>query len=85
MVNKTLISVRLDTDTLAKLDKLARESRYYTRNSIINGILSAVVNCADQRSLNRMMSFSERCHDGTPIQFVYESKPSRIKRAETET
>lgn len=71
MVNKSIISVRLDPDTLAKLDKLAQESRYYTRSSIINGILSAVVNCADQHSLNRMMSFSARWDQGTPIKFDY--------------
>lgn len=58
MQNLKLISVRIDPDTLAKIDKLAKEHYYWKRNSIINALLTAVVDTFDGGELYDMMRYS---------------------------
>lgn len=36
---------------------------------MINGILTAVMSCADKHSINEMSHFNPLWYDGTPIQF----------------
>ena len=43
MAKLELISVRIDPDTLAKIDEMVNRHYYWKRNTIINGILTAVV------------------------------------------
>lgn len=60
-----LISVRIDTETLKKIDAIGDGVRYWKRNTIINGILTAVVDAMDKKSLYNMMRYCRR-YDGKP-------------------
>lgn len=42
--NLQLISVRLDPYTIAKIEDFAKSGRYWKRNTIINAILTTVMN-----------------------------------------
>lgn len=53
-----LISVKIDPETLRALDKFQERHYYWKRNTIINGILSAVVECFDNDAIYDMVRFS---------------------------
>lgn len=69
MGNLKLISARINPETLEKLDDFCKSERFYRRNTVINGILAAVMSCADEHSIRQMMRFNPKWYDGTPIQF----------------
>lgn len=47
MENLKQISVKIDPETLKKLDEIAIRAKYWKRNAIINSILTAIVdNCS---------------------------------------
>lgn len=69
MENLKLISVRINHETLKSLDEFSEKSRFYNRSALINGILNAVMNCADAKSIAEMCRFNAKWHDGTTIQF----------------
>lgn len=56
MENLKLISVRLLPSTLKSLDELADRHVYYSRSTIINNLLNAILTCADDDVLWRMIS-----------------------------
>lgn len=56
MENLKLISVRVEPESLRKIDELAGKYDYYTRSSIINNLLSAILKCADDGTIWRMIS-----------------------------
>lgn len=82
MNNLKLISARINPETLEKLDAFCGSNRYYNRNAVINGILTAVMSCADNRSIEKMVHFNPKWYDGTPIQFESKWKENKIKRPE---
>lgn len=68
--NLKLTSVRLDPDTLTKIDNFAAKHGYWTRNSIINNILTAVMSKFSERQVYdmcRLMSFSN-----CPVMAIFE-------------
>ena len=42
--NLKLLSVRIDPDTVEKIDQFVRNRRYWKRNTVVNAILTAVMN-----------------------------------------
>lgn len=56
MDNKVLKSIRLDPDVLKKVDELAKKHEFYTRSSIINNLLSAVLKCSTGGTLWKLLS-----------------------------
>lgn len=58
MENLKLISVRIDPETLKKIDALIGKHYYWKRNTIINGILTAVVDAMDQNTLYDMVRYN---------------------------
>lgn len=56
MENLKLVSVRLNPKTLDKLDDIAARHNYYTRSSIINRLLNAVLFCSSDEILWRLIS-----------------------------
>ena len=50
-----LISVRIDPDTLAKIDEFADEHYYWKRNTVINGVLDAVFRYFDKGDIMEMV------------------------------
>lgn len=57
MENLKLLSVRVDPTTLKKIDAFATSSRFWKRNSIINGILTAVLECTDSRDIYDLVRY----------------------------
>ena len=53
--NLKLTSVRIDPDTLQKLDEFVSKHTYWTRNAVINSILTTVINRFDQRDIYDMV------------------------------
>ena len=58
MENLKLISVRIDPETLAKIDNFRNFHSYWKRNTIINGILSAVVDAMDDKTIYDMVRYN---------------------------
>lgn len=58
--NLKLISVRIDTDTLAKIDEMHKHHRYWKRNTIINRILTNVMQSFDDKALFDLMKYNPR-------------------------
>lgn len=55
MENLKLISVRLETSTIEKIDRFSNGSRYWKRNTIINTILTEVISQLSEGDLYKMM------------------------------
>ena len=58
-----LISVRIDPETLKKVDAIKANHRYWKRNAIINGLLTAVVDAMDDKTLYDMLRYSRHYHN----------------------
>lgn len=58
MENLKLISVRLDADTLKKIDHIASEHSYLNRSRVINSILQCALACSDDDTLWQMIIFN---------------------------
>jgi len=57
-----LISVRIDPETLKKVDALREKHYYWKRNAIINGLLTAVVDAMDDKTLYDMIRYCRLGH-----------------------
>ena len=53
--NLKLTSVRLDPDTLDRIDKFAKKHIYWKRNTIINRVLMAVMNDFSEKDVYDMV------------------------------
>lgn len=56
--NLKLISVRVDPDTLEAIDAFSESYRYWKRNTVINGILYAVMRDFDKEAIYDMVRSS---------------------------
>ena len=56
--NLQLVSARIDPDTLALIDKWLTTHRYWKRNAVINGILTAVMNTFTEKEVYDMVRYS---------------------------
>lgn len=65
MENSKLISARIDPETLKRIDAWLLEHRYWKRNTVINGILTAVVDSMSSNEIYDMVRYS-RLHDEKP-------------------
>lgn len=57
MENLKLISVKIDPQTLKKIDAIRAKHYYWKRNAIINGLLTAVVDAMDDATLYDMIRY----------------------------
>lgn len=62
MENLKQISVRIDPKTLEKIDTLQKVHWYWKRNTIINHLLTAVVDAMDSRAIFDMLRYSRNYH-----------------------
>lgn len=69
MENLKLISARINPETLEKLDTFVGSNRFYNRNAVINGILTAVVHNIDRHSIEQMVRYNPKFYDGSWIEF----------------
>lgn len=67
-----LISVRIDQETLKKVDALIGKHYYWKRNTIINGLLTAIVDAMDDKALYDMVRYDRRSHKDAKGSFSLE-------------
>lgn len=53
--NLKLLSVRIEPDTVEKIDQFVRNRRYWKRNTVVNAILTAVMNDFNEDSVYDMV------------------------------
>lgn len=84
MVNK-LISIRLDVETLAKIDQLAEKQSYRNRSLIINNVLKAVIDCSSSSTLARIIDTSFTYEKGFSLNFDRNAELCRERAANHST
>ena len=62
MENLKQISVRIDPETLRRVDDFIESHQYWKRNTVINAILTAIVDAMDDRALYDMVRYSRHYH-----------------------
>lgn len=77
MENLKLISARINPETLEKISAIAGSNRFYNRNAIINGILTAVINNTDRHSIAEIVRYDPRFYDGSKIEFEHTWKEKK--------
>lgn len=55
MERTKLVSVRLETETLEKIEKIVEHESYYKRSDVINNLLKAVLDNFDAGQIHDMM------------------------------
>lgn len=67
MENLKQLSVKIDPETLDKIDAIASRGRYWKRNTIINGILTALLIEADERDIYKLIKYWKHGSEGLKI------------------
>lgn len=67
--NLKLTSVRLNPDTLERIEKFVTKHEYWTKNTVINMILSTVMERFDDRDIYDMVRTAS--WDKNPITAIY--------------
>ncbi len=55
MERTKLVSVRLETETFEKIEKIVARETYYKRSDVINNLLKAVLDNFDDGQIHNMM------------------------------
>jgi metal-responsive CopG/Arc/MetJ family transcriptional regulator len=55
MERTKLVSVRLETETFEKIEKIVARETYYKRSDVINNLLKAVLDNFDNGQIHNMM------------------------------
>lgn len=61
------ISAKIDAGTIEKIDALAARSYGWSRNMVLNQIMTAVMDGADMDSLRRMMHYDRESNNGIRV------------------
>ena len=56
MERTKLVSIRLETETYNKIEKIVERERYYKRSDVINNLLKAVLDNFDAGQIQDMMN-----------------------------
>lgn len=64
-----LISLRIDCDTLAAIDKITRESGIKKRSWVINNLLKACVDCSTPQTLHTLATEFDPLDKGYTIKY----------------
>lgn len=67
--NLVLVSCRIDPETLKKIEAFSEKHYYWKRNSVINGILTAVMDCFTDQQVYDMVRYWRQGHDETKAEF----------------
>lgn len=67
--NLVLVSCRIDPETLKKIEETQSRHYYWKRNTLINGILTAVFDNFTDRQIYDMVRYCRQCHDETKAEF----------------
>ena len=61
--NLKLISARIEPDTLEHIDAWLTQHRYWKRNAVINGVLTAVFNTFSEKEIYDMVRYSPHYYE----------------------
>lgn len=75
MENLKLISVRLEPDTIEKIDRFCEDKRYWKRNTVINVVLTEVFSRLSDGDLFKMMEYRYRRAQDLQISVQIVPKP----------
>lgn len=67
--NLTLVSCRIDPETLKKIETLSQRHYYWKRNTIINGILTAVMDNFTDHQVYDMVRYWRKAGYQTKAEF----------------
>lgn len=79
MENLKLISVRLDPDTIEKIDHFCQDRRYWKRNTVINAVLTEVFSRLSDGELSKMMVYRYRQANDLQISVKIVPRPHEHK------
>lgn len=74
MAESKVISIRLDKETLAEVDRLAARERYYTRTCIIEAGIKMMIEAQHHGNVQNPLGFSPRWDEVTEFSFKYRRK-----------
>ena len=63
------VSTRLDPETVEKIDMWLKRHKYWKRNTVINGILTAVVDNFDDRQIYDMVRYWRKGQNEVKAEF----------------
>lgn len=75
MENLKLISVRLEPDTIEKIDRFCEGKRYWKRNTVINAVLTELFSRLSNGELCKMMEYRYRRASDLQISVQIVPKP----------
>lgn len=78
MAASKLISIRLDSVHVIKIDRIAYQKSYWNRSSVIQGILRAVLENASTATIQRMIEFWPSATKSYTITFDENPKPGKL-------
>lgn len=67
--NLTLVSCRIDPETLQRIETLTKKHYYWKRNTVINGILTAVMDNFTDQQVYDMVRYWREGHDEVKAEF----------------
>lgn len=67
--NLVLVSCRIDPETLEKIEKQVKRHYYWKRNTIINGILTAVMDNFTDQQVYDMIRYWRQGHNEVKAEF----------------
>lgn len=73
--NLKLISARIDPETLKRIDHFANDHKYWTRNAIINNVLTAVFMNMTPPDIYDMVRWYKGSKDDVSCKFGIIKKP----------
>lgn len=74
MKNLKQISVKIDPETLEKLDDVVVTAKYWKRNAIINGILTALVDCCSDNDIIHLVRYNRHNPYSKPNVQIWKSQ-----------
>ena len=67
--NLVLVSCRIDPETLEKIEKQVKRHYYWKRNTVINGILTAVMDNFTDQQVYDMVRYWRQGHNEIKAEF----------------
>lgn len=77
--NLKLISARIEPKTLDQIDAWLRLHRYWKRNTVINGILTAVFNTFSEKEIYDMVRYSPHYYEKPSGSFSLPDRKSKSR------
>ena len=81
--NLKLVSARIDPDALDKIEKFVRSHDYWTKNAVINGIITAVMTKFDERDIYDMVRTNFFINED--ITAVYRINRAQVAQKDSQT